>query len=273
METIQAVKAELIKTFGYATFWVIISLHAILFLLVLTIANKVTLNLNGVETNILLSKPYTWGTVAWLASWFNLILALLFIILSGNDFLFGTYRRGLLDGFSRNNLFKAKLSLFLLIAIYVVVLVTLMTLFATPVLNSRENLFTSYGYILVLFIQMLGYFSIALLIIILTRNIALTIIIYLLYFALIEPIIRLFLPDSAAQLMPVKIISNLTPMPDFFSIMAKQISTNDQLSPNTLKTLDTISNCTSLTQNIVIAIIYIAFFITLSYNLFRRKDF
>jgi len=270
---IRAVKAELIKTLGYATFWVLISLHALLFLLVLTIANKATLNFNGVESNILLSKPYTWGTVAWLASWFNLILALLFIILCGNDFLFGTYRRGLLDGFSRNNLFKAKLSLLILIAFYVVVLVTLIALFATPVLSSWENLLTGYGYILVLFIQMLGYFSIALLIIVLTRNIALTIIVYLLYFALIEPIIRLFLPDSAAQLMPVKIISNLTPMPDFLGIMAKQFNVNDQLDASTLNALDAINNGTSLTQNIVIAIIYIALFTVLSYYVFRRKDF
>ncbi|HOU74960.1 MAG TPA: ABC transporter permease subunit, partial [Tenuifilum sp.] len=129
------------------------------------------------------------------------------------------------------------------------------------------------GYILVLFIQMLGYFSIALLIIVLTRNIALTIIVYLLYFALIEPIIRLFLPDSAAQFLPVKIISNLTPMPDFLGIMAKQFNVNDQLDASTLNALDAINNGTSLTQNIVIAIIYIALFTVLSYYVFRRKDF
>lgn len=270
---IRAVKAELIKTFGYATFWVLISLHAVLFLLVLMVANNATLNLNGVETNILLSKPYTWGTVAWLASWFNLILTLLLIILTGNDFLFGTFRRGLLDGFSRNQLFKAKLLLLLLIALYVILIVTLIALFATPVLKSWQNLFTGYVYILVLFIQMLGYFSIALLIIVLTRNIALTIIVYLLYFALIEPIIRLFLPDSAAQFLPVKIISNLTPMPDFLGIMAKQFNVNDQLDASTLNALDAINNGTSLTQNIVIAIIYIALFTVLSYYVFRRKDF
>lgn len=270
---IRAVKAELIKTFGYATFWVLISLHAVLFLLVLMVANNATLNLNGVETNILLSKPYTWGTVAWLASWFNLILTLLLIILTGNDFLFGTFRRGLLDGFSRNQLFKAKLLLLLLIALYVILIVTLIALFATPVLKSWQNLFTGYVYILVLFIQMLGYFSIALLIIVLTRNIALTIIVYLLYFALIEPIIRQFLPDSAAQFLPVKIISNLTPMPDFLGIMAKQFNVNDQLNASTLNALDAINNGTSLTQNIVIAIIYIALFTVLSYYVFRRKDF
>lgn len=270
---IRAVKAELIKTFGYATFWVLISLHAVLFLLVLMVANNATLNLNGVETNILLSKPYTWGTVAWLASWFNLILTLLLIILTGNDFLFGTFRRGLLDGFSRNQLFKAKLLLLLLIALYVILIVTLIALFATPVLKSWQNLFTGYVYILVLFIQMLGYFSIVLLIIVLTRNIALTIIVYLLYFALIEPIIRLFLPDSAAQFLPVKIISNLTPMPDFLGIMAKQFNVNDQLNASTLNALDAINNGTSLTQNIVIAIIYIALFTVLSYYVFRRKDF
>lgn len=270
---LQVFKAELIKTFGYATFWVLLALHAILFLLVLMVANNATLNLNGVETNILLSKPYTWGTVAWLASWFNLILALLFITLTGNDFLFGTFRRGLLDGFSRNQLFVAKLLLSILIALYVVTIITLLTLLATPVLNSWQNLFTGYVYIPVLFIQILGYFSIALLIIVLTRNIALTIIVYLLYFALIEPIIRLFLPDSAAQFLPVKIISNLTPMPDFLGIMAKQFSANNQLAPGTLNTLDSINNCTSLTQNIGITIVYIAFFTLLSYFLFKRKDF
>lgn len=270
---LQAFKAELVKTFGYATFWVLLALHAILFLLFLMVASNATLNLNGVETNILLSKPYTWGTVAWLASWFNLILALLFITLTGNDFLFGTFRRGLLDGFSRNQLFTAKLSLPILIALYVVIMTTLLTLFATPVLNSWQNLFAGYVYILVLFIQILGYFSIALLIIVVTRNIALSIIVYLLYFALIEPIIRLFLPDSAAQFLPVKIISNLTPMPDFLGIMAKHFSVNNQIDPGTLNTLDTINNYSSLPRNVAIAIVYIALFTLLSYFLFKRKDF
>ncbi len=270
---VRALKAELIKTFGYATFWVLILLHAILFLLVLMVANKATLNLNGIETNILLSKPYTWGTVAWLASWFNLILALLFIVIGGNDFLFGTYRRSLLDGFNRNQLFMAKLLLLLLIAFYAVILITLVALFATPVLNSWDYLFTGYGYILVLFIQMLGYFSIALLIIVLTRNIALTIVIYLLYFAIIEPMLRLFLPDAASQLMPVKVISNLTPMPDFLGIMAKQFNINNQLDTSTMNAIEAINNIPSLSQNIAVAIAYIVLFTTLSYIIFKRRDF
>jgi len=120
--------------------------------------------------------------------------------------------------------------------------------FATPVLNSWDYLFTGYGYILVLFIQMLGYFSIALLIIVLTRNIALTIVIYLLYFAIIEPMLRLFLPDAASQLMPVKVISNLTPMPDFLGIMAKQFNINNQLDTSTMNAIETINNIPSLSQ-------------------------
>lgn len=269
---IRAVRAELIKTFGYATFWVLILLHAILFLTVLMVANHATLNLNGVQTNILLSKPYTWSTVAWLASWFNLILALLFIILSGNDFLFGTYRRGLLDGFNRNQLFTAKILLLILIALYVVILITIITLFVTPVLNSLDNLLTGYSYILVLFVQIIGYFSIGLLLIVLTRNVGLSIIIYLLYFALIEPIIRLVLPDSLAKCMPVKIISNLTPMPDFLGIMAKQFDVNHQLSSDTLNAIGTIDTTSTLLQNIAIASIYITLFTLISYYIFKKRD-
>jgi len=55
--------------------------------------------------------------------------------------------------------------------------------------------------------------------------------------------------------------------------MAKQFNVNDQLDASTLNALDAINNGTSLTQNIVIAIIYIALFTVLSYYVFRRKDF
>jgi ABC-type transport system involved in multi-copper enzyme maturation permease subunit len=271
---IRSLKAELVKLFGYSTFWVVIAMHALLFLMVLLIANNATMNLNGVETNVLLSKPYTWGTVAWLASWFNLILAILFIIYVGNDFLFGTFRRSLLDGFSRNQLFGAKLSMLTIFAIYVVVLVSLAAFIATPVLKSTSSFFVSYKYVLVLFVQVIGYLTFAMLFVVLTRNISLSIVLYLLYFALIEPIIRLFLPDRIAAYMPVKIISNLTPMPDFLGIMANQFSLDQQnVSDSTLNAIRGLNDAPTLIHDVGFAIIYIMFFAAVSYYIFRKRDF
>lgn len=265
-------KAEIIKVFGYATSWVLLTLHGLLYFLVLLVANKATLNINGVESNILLSQPYTWGTVAWLASWFNLILSLLFIILVGNDYLFGTYRRQLLDGFTRNQMFAAKLILTLLFALYVVLLVTLLAFVATPVLASVQGMFTGYQYVLILFVQILGYLSLALLVITLTRNIALSIVLYLLYFGLIEPIIRLFLPDSAANHMPVKIISNLTPMPDFLGIMATKLSAASQLSTDSLNSLESLEGVVPIPGKVIFALLYIIIFTLISYFLMRKRD-
>lgn len=265
-------KAEIIKVFGYATSWVLLTLHGLLYFLVLVVANKATLSFNGVESNILLSQPYAWGTVAWLASWFNLILSLLFIILIGNDYLFGTYRRQLLDGFTRNQMFAAKLILSLLIAFYVVILVTVLAFLATPVLTSGEAMFTGYKYVLILFVQILGYLSLALLFITLIRNIALSIVLYLLYFGLIEPIIRLSLSHSVANHLPVKIISNLTPMPDFLGIMATKLSANSQFSLDTLNSLENLESVVSIPEKVAFAFGYILIFTSVSYLLMRKRD-
>ncbi len=271
---LKLIKGEFIKLYRYTTFWVLLLLHALLFLLALSIASRASLNINGIEANVLFSNPYAWETVAWMASWFNLILALLYIILTGNEYQFNTYRRQLLDGFSRNQIISAKILMAILFAIYTLVLVVLFGVFATPVLSSTGSVLAGFRYVLVLLVQVLGYLALAFLLISLIRNIALSIVIYLLYFVLIEPFIRLFMSDGMARFMPVKVISNLTPMPDFLGIMARQFNTGNQLKSDTLNSISSIqAESLSLGLNVSVALFYTVVFFVLSYIIFKRRDF
>jgi ABC-2 type transport system permease protein len=212
---------EKIKTLNYGTFRTIILLHAILFLLVISLSSSFQINIQGITLEKLFHFPHVWNTLAWFASWFNLLLGILAITLVTNEFQFRTFRKQLIDGLSRNELLVGKLLVLLSIAAYTMLLVfvtgMLFGIIKTPAFNIG-CIIDGLSFLPVLYVQALGYMLLAMLFAFIFRNTAFSIVAFILYFFPVEPILRAFLPDTISKFMPVKIISNLTPMPDFVGI-------------------------------------------------------
>ncbi len=270
-------KIELIKIWNYASFRVILILHFLLFLLVIFVASQVDISVPGLTTKNLFQFPHVWESFAWVASWFNLLLAIILILLVGNEFSYKTFRQQLITGLSRNDLIIGKSLVVLLVAIYGVLLVFLTSTISGLIFTRglTVSLIFEKSYLLaVYFIQAVGYMTIGILIAMIFRNTALSIVMYLLYFILIEPIIRLLFPREARLYFPVKIISNLTPKPEIFTIASDEPMLDASGQSNLdFHALGIAPEPLPFYLTILLALGYIVIFSFLIFVIVRKRDF
>ena len=118
-------KIELVKTLHYASFKVILILHFLLFLLVIFVTSQIEITVPGFNIKNLFQFPHVWESFSWMASWFNLLLAILLMVLVSNEFSFHTFRQHIITGLSRNDLVIGKGIIIFTIALYSLLLVLL----------------------------------------------------------------------------------------------------------------------------------------------------
>jgi ABC-type transport system involved in multi-copper enzyme maturation permease subunit len=266
---------EYTKIWSYMAFRVIILLHFILFFLVVLVTSRLDITIPGFSTDYLYQFPNIWEFFPWVASWFNLLLAILIIVMTGNEYTFRTFRQHVIDGLSRSDLLTGKGFLIIAIAVYSMLMVLLFSLLFGFIFTRdlTAALFVKKTYILlVYFVQAVAYMSTGFLLAILFRNTALAIVLFILLRLIIEPVIRLFFPPGARLYFPMKAISNLTPMPEFLSI-----SSGNQADPGNADTLNLremgiLAEDLPVYLNLILALGYTALFIGLAWLLLRRRN-
>lgn len=266
---------EFIKTYNNPAFRAIILLHAILFLIVVIIGSQFEINIQGIQVRKLFVFPHVWGTFAWIGSWFNLLLGILIAILVGNEHQFKTFRKQVVEGLPRTDLLNAKLIIIGCVALYAFLLIFFSGLvFGLITTNDpwSSDIFGNIYLVLILFIQAFAYMMLGMVFTIALRNNALAIVLFILFFALIEPIFRAFFPSSIDKFFPVKIISNLTPVPDFFGIAAGDLIQIKSSSPTDLYSMGILPEHLELGPSIIMSIAYIILFYFICRLLLKRMD-
>lgn len=269
---------EKIKALSYPAFKTLMIIHFALFFIVVLAVSRFHFSIPGFSVKGLYQFPNIWEFFPWVASWFNIFLTIVLISLVGNEFAFKTFRQNVIDGLSRNDLIKGKLLLILTIAIYTFLLV-LIAILIFGIIFTKDysmNIIFEHSYlILVYFVQAIGYMTLGLLFAIIFRNTALSIIMFLLFFP-VEGIIRLFLKfklPEVGQYFPLKIISNLTPKPEFLTMTSEKQYTNaDGSSQLDLSELGILPEDLPLGITLALSVGYIGFFIALSTILLNRKS-
>lgn len=269
---------ELIKTLNNSTFRVIIGLHFLLFLLLVYVFTRVDITAPGFSTKKVFMFPNVWEVLSWMASWFNMLfLGIIIIVLTGNEFSFKTARTQIMNGLSRNEFLLGKSLVILIIALWGLLLVFLTSivvgLFFTPDVTF-SLIFQNSSSILIYFLQATAYMFFALLIVSLFRSNALSIMMYLLIFILIEPIIRVFFPKVVRPYFPTKVLKDLTPFPEFLSITSdsKVVDASGQ-NQFDLDAIGILPSSIPMGTSIVLAIIYIALFVGITYWIIQKRDF
>jgi len=265
---------ELIKIYSNSGFWVPAIFWAVLYAASLLIVTQINVNFTGIDSTSFFKFPTLWNVTTWIASWFNLLLSIIIIIVTGIEFSHKTFRQHIIDGLTRIELLKAKIFLILVFAFVAFVIVLFCTLIIGLIYNDSNswlNIIDNIELIFVFFIQSVAYMLFALMITLLIKNIALSILTFILYFISFEPIVRNFFPDNILYFFPMKVISNLTPPPDILQFATQA---NFQTTINGQVVND--SNATqpfeiSLLDNTVAAMIYIAIFIFISAYIIKRK--
>lgn len=267
---------ERVKTLFSPSFRTIIILHASLFALIVLVAGSIQLNIQGVQIEKVLQFPHVWNTLAWIASWFNLLLGILAIMLVTNEFQFRTFRKQIIDGLTRDQLLVGKTAVFSILAIYTTTLVfaagLIMGIAKSPSYNL-VNIIEGLNYLPVLFVQSLAYMLLAMLMAFIFRNPAISIVSFILYFFPIEPILRAFTPDAIDKFFPAKVIANLTPMPDFVGISLGDMMQVIPGSEAEMEKIGLMGESMPLLYASIITIVYCILFTLVSRIIIMRKNF
>jgi ABC-2 type transport system permease protein len=251
-------KIEYKKIIPYTTFWVIFGLFFIFTPIVFYGAGQIKIDGFPIDFATMYNFPDVWNNVTYIASWFNLLIGMLFVILVCNEFSFKTFRQHVIDGQDKADFIVSKILLMtsfaLICTAYVFVVGVLFGL-----ISGGGSMIEDIKYVMIYFIQSLGYMSVGLIIAVLIRSSAMAIITFICSI-LAESIVRALVPDFIDQYFPMKIISNLTPFPTPKGFMVEDMRNA------------VIADTMSLNTTLIVAIVYVFLFWGISYFILTKKD-
>ncbi|MCB9359938.1 MAG: ABC transporter permease [Flavobacteriales bacterium] len=252
-------KIEYKKIIPFTTFWVIFGLFFIFTPIVFYGAGQIKIEGFPIDFATMYNFPNVWNNVTYIASWFNLLIGMLLVILVCNEFSFKTFRQHVIDGQNKADFIVSKVLLMTSFAFFCTLYLFVIGALFGFISGSDAGLFLKdINYLLIYFVQSLGYMTVGLIIAIIIRSSAMSIITFLCSI-LVESIIRAFVPSPIDQYFPMKIISNLTPFPTPNGIMV------NQMGPTAPETI-------SLATTVIVAVVYILIFWGISYFILTKKD-
>jgi ABC-2 type transport system permease protein len=204
--------------------------------------------------------PHIWSYITYSASFFNVLLAVIVVVVTTNDFQFRTMRQNIIDGMSKQQVILGKFILVFFLSVAATIYTALVGLTIGLLESTTYDWYQNSHLMALYFIQTLGYFSFAFLFAIVVKRPAIAIVSFILYFP-VETIIGNIMNRDAYQVFPLKVFADLTPMPFFRSI----ISTAKDATGKTPWILDT-------NMQVVLSLIYVLLFFVLSYYLLKKRD-
>ncbi|TGE27418.1 hypothetical protein [Hymenobacter metallicola] len=201
------------KLVQYRTAAGVLLLYVVLFFLYVLEGYKLNQPV-GQAPELTYAFPVLWGRLASTGSLFSLLLVILFLILTTDDFQYRIFRQQLIDGASYGKLLQIKFFDALLLVVFALLTTGVIGLFyalrygANPVPMATSLLPVVFGAV-----QLVGFLSFALFIGVLVRKNGMATLLFFLYIFLVEPLVRNRVPRNLASLLPSNILFTLTPSP------------------------------------------------------------
>ncbi len=163
---------ELRKLFPYRTFWTILTIFTGLLLLFVYMGSKIEINGQAAGPK-LYNFPDIWLKLTYIASYFNLLLGVLIIILITDEYSFRTLRQQVIDGWFKHDIILAKLLVITLIAAFGTFVLLGLGLFfgftySPP--GTSGKVVQDIRHLAFYFVQAVGYMSLAMLFAFLIRK-------------------------------------------------------------------------------------------------------
>lgn len=259
----QLLSIEWIKVKKLKAAWIIILAYMVLLPVWMYAWNNIFGELNkGIpifpSTKTLWSFPTVWKFVTYAASYFNLLLSVLIVILTANEFSNRTLRQHIIDGLSKQKVIAAKFLVVVGLAVFVTIYCFIISVTFGITQSETIDLWSNIHYLGLFFVQSLCYFGFAFLLGILIQKSALSIILFYGYI-FVEAIVGLFLPSNVYAWFPANNFSKLTPLP-FFETLSMQRVENGELT------------VWPMYQNVIVSLVYLVLIYTIAYLRLKRKD-
>jgi ABC-type transport system involved in multi-copper enzyme maturation permease subunit len=232
-------RIESMKVLPYRVFQILAILYAGAFLLSVSIVPLIKLNTNLAHNQDLLNFkslyffPQIWDTFAYFAAKSNIFLAIIVIFLVGNEYSYNTFRQQVVNGLSRQELLNGKMLVIVGIALANTLMVLVFGIIFGLIYSSAFSFHDVFSHLYMLgiyFIQAVGHMIAAMMIAVWLRNKTLAMVVLIIYQFIGEPILRLvlnkFIWFKLGLFFPMRVITRLSPIPDFGILQLLKANTN-----------------------------------------------
>lgn len=218
--------------------------------------------------------PYIWHFNTYITAWFKLFLAIIIVSMMANEYSNKTIKQNLIDGLSKKEFILSKfitVVVFALISTVFVFVVSLVLGLIFSDYNEIGIIFSDLEYLIAFFTKLVGFFSFCLFLGMLVKRSAFALGFLVLWQAFEGIIYGLLvwrtsksLADSVHQFMPLEAMASLIKEP--FSRLGAVQSVANQLGEDFSK-----DYAIHFTE-ILIVLVWVAFFIYGSYWLLKKRD-
>lgn len=219
-------KTEWLKIKTYRTFWVLLGAFIVMYPLTFYFSASKFMAHKSADIKEEMVKsfiglpfvfPKVWQSAGWLGGLFFVLIGMLFILLITNEVQYRTHRQNIIDGWSRMDFLKAKLTLLIFFVLISVAVVFITGLFTGLVFSDNAGHLLEGIYYLGYFALMaLLYLAVAFVVAMLVKRTGLSIIIYFAIVCIADNLLWLMLTLKDSQLgyfTPLEVVDSLLPNP------------------------------------------------------------
>lgn len=263
---------EQIKLLNYNPFRITLALYFLAFALGIIIYPAIDKEIPVISLSDIFRFPDVWLFLAWITEPYNALLALIVIMITTKEFNNHTFKTQVIFGLSRSDLLLQKLLLMLVLALFATLLIGLTALSLGLIYSYKltfkiamENTWILSRY----FLSAFSYMSFGLLIALLIKNTALSILSFLALRTFIDPVLWLILREQEIKwFLPFRSVTRLTPVPDLLELFQRKMNSDEAIDETSLEILP---KGLDPWLNILIVIIYVALALFFSYRLIQRR--
>jgi len=203
--------------------------------------------------------PHLWSFITYSASFFNVLLAVIVVTITTNDFQYKTMRQNIIDGLSKRDVIFGKFILVFVLSAIATAYTFLSGMVIGALNSSAADWYQNVHLVPLYALQTLGYFSFAFLFAIIVKRPAIAIVTFIVYFP-VETIVGQIIARDVYQFFPLKVFADMTPIPFFKAILASSKNQGQDVF-----VLDD-------QIRIILSVIYVLLFFLGTYWILKRKD-
>lgn len=265
---------EQIKLLNYNPFRIILGLYFIFFSLGILIYPAIDREIPVISLSDLFRFPDVWLFLTWITEPYNVMLALIIIMITTKEFTNHTFKTQIVFGLSRTDLLIQKLLSVVVLSLFATLIVGVTSLTLGLIYSYKltfkiamENSWMLGRYLIAAF----SYMSMGLFIALLIRNSALSLLTFLALRTFVDPVLWLILREHEIKwYLPFRTITRLTPLPDLIEIFQNKLNSNEPMDESSMEILP---KGLPLWLTLLMVLIYTGLVIFLSYRLMQRRRF
>lgn len=265
---------EQIKLLNYNPFRIALGIYFLAFSLGLIIYPAIDKEIPVISLSDLFRFPDVWLFLTWITEPYNILLALIIIMITTKEYSDHTFKTQVMFGLSRTELLLQKLLLLVLLSFFATLLLGITSLILGLIYSYKltfgiaiQNTWILGRYLLSSF----AYMSIGLLVALLVKNTALSLLTFLALRVFVDPVLFLILRKYEVKwYLPMRTTTQLTPVPDLIEIFQRRVNSPGSVDDSAL---DILPKGLPAWLNMLMVLIYISLAIWLSYRILQRRRF